>query len=106
MYDGRSSSKALPFKTLSQRRESISHKPFARELGNSPPTNHVSESEQHRPRMPTESAHWPAASANQMFTLKLLPPVACTLGLTLLVSTVARRPVAKDLHQRMWINPL
>lgn len=104
MYHGRCSSEALPSKTHSERRELNSHEAFPREFGNQPTANHLSESARHCPRMPTASSHWSARSANQMFTLKLLPPTVSTLVLTLLVSSVARRPVAGDLHQRMWIK--
>ncbi len=105
MYHGRCSSEALPFKTHTERRELNSHETFPRELGNSPPANHLSESAGHGPLgMPTDSSDWPARSANHMFTLELLPPTVSTLLLTLLVSAVARRPVDRDLHQRMWIK--
>lgn len=104
MYHGRCSSETIPSKTHTERRELNSHEAFPRELGNQPPANHSSESARHRPRMPTVSSYWPARPANHMFTLKLLPPTVSTLVLTLLVSAVTRRPVAGDLHQRMWIK--
>lgn len=54
--------------------------------------------------MPIVFSHWSVRPANQMFTLKMLPPIVSTLGLTLLANAVSRRPVAEDLHQRMWIK--
>lgn len=79
MYDGRRSSRAQPDKTYAGRRESNSHESIPRELADSLLTNHWSESHRCRPRMVTGRADRLAGCANQMFTLKLLPPEACTL---------------------------